>query len=326
MLTPRPASLGEHPRAGGDDQAEDGSWVPESGTPPRGRGRPPPTGHPPPRRGTPPRGRGRHLDPHRTRADPGNTPARAGTTGPPRRPAWSAREHPRAGGDDLLPVVTTSAGGGTPPRGRGRRGERRPREGNPGNTPARAGTTNRRGVARPPSRNTPARAGTTRRPALWRHRAEEHPRAGGDDDSAAVRKAAGHGTPPRGRGRRRSVPGETQAHRNTPARAGTTGITAAVETATPEHPRAGGDDATRFTRDAFRSGTPPRGRGRRPRRRSRRRPGRNTPARAGTTLSLSGTHCGSGEHPRAGGDDFPSASFMVPCRGTPPRGRGRPTA
>ena len=91
--------------------------------------------------GTPPRRRGRQGGIVSGRADPRNTPARAGTTGDARHSPGSTAEHPRAGGDDAQGDKVYAHGRGTPPRGRGRPGlgQRGPAGGR--NTPARAGTT-----------------------------------------------------------------------------------------------------------------------------------------------------------------------------------------
>ena len=71
-------------------------------------------------------------------------------------------------------------------------------------------------------------------------------------------------------------------------------------------------------------GTPPRARGRRwSRRRSRPAPG-NTPACAGTTMSVPPTTGGATEHPRVRGDDCLLSERIKSSFGTPPRARGRP--
>jgi len=73
------------------------------------------------------------------------------------------------------------------------------------------------------------------------------------------------------------------------------------------------------------SGTPPRGRGRPTRKQLGGAPWRirNTPARAGTTSTASRWSPMTGEHPRAGGDDWMPGHSTTKQPGTPPRGRGR---
>gem|GEM_PF-1407297 len=192
----------EHPRVGGADAAC--RYLPgtRSGTPPRGRGR----------RGP------RWLCPclH------GNTPAWAGPTSLHRRCARPCREHPRVGGADILDNTLGVVAVGTPPRGRGRRGQRRP--------------IHRR------SRNTPAWAGPTKSPPQRHPTIEEHPRVGGADTSDSARRGVSFGTPPRGRGRLTGRTTTTTANRNTPAWAGPTGYYAQGMVEDQEHPRVGGAD------------------------------------------------------------------------------------
>jgi len=198
----------EHPRAGGDDR--------RCGAAARWAA------------GTPPRGRGRQLHTWRGLMSLRNTPARAGTTRGKRARSSSKTEHPRAGGDDRRHQPGDGPVVGTPPRGRGRRLQQCPVQETTRNTPARAGTTRRRRSSAPP--------------------AMEHPRAGGDDSTPGRRRRCVLGTPPRGRGRRCAAPRGAAPDGNTPARAGTTAIGTLTGYWTPEHPRAGGDDAWRCSR------------------------------------------------------------------------------
>ena len=213
--------------------------------------------------GTPPRWRGRRPPvPDRAKGH-GNTPALAGTTPHSATPFRAAVEHPRAGGDDCCTRPPLMDRRGTPPRWRGRLLHAAAANGQEGNTPALAGTTDHR--------------------LGWANHRREHPRAGGDDANAALTAIEERGTPPRWRGRP-TVPRYAAANtRNTPALAGTTIAGAMSAMSVSEHPRAGGDDVISYASWAAWVGTPPRWRGR-----PRASPAVtarswNTPALAGTT-------------------------------------------
>ncbi len=285
-----------HPRAGGDGVGVDISAPPVLGSPPRGRRRP--------------------RDHHGDGAPGGLTPARAGTAHLRHLPYPQRRAHPRAGGDGPTNTALLACWRGSPPRGRGRPGERVARRTVPGLTPrgrgrlfgghgagavvgltpARAGTAligdRRRGL-------TPARAGTAGPLAEYFTKARAHPARAGT--------AAPH--------------------------AGTTGSGRA-------HPRAGGDGSTVATTGRYWPGSPPRGRGR-PADRHRPRAVRGlTPARAGTARGRRARSPRRRAHPRAGGDGVGREIVEAiraggdgretPCQligteGSPPRGRGRRT-
>src|SRR5690606_33438086 len=110
----------------------------------------------------------------------------------------------------------------------------------------------------------------------------------GDDGSPGGESPAPVGTPPRARGRPPSqVPPYPQPW-NTPACAGTTGLTPSAPRCGAEHPRVRGDDFAGPLFSELAGGTPPRARGRLGVRESVVAEVRNTPACAGTTWS-SGT-------------------------------------
>src|SRR5690606_2524969 len=136
-----PARSSEHPRVGGEDVRRRYTMSPEIGTPPRRRG-------------------GLLAEAGEALADR-NTPASAGRTTAAPSASSRASEHPRVGGEDSVVLSSSVRGCGTPPRRRGGRHERLPRDRGPRNTPASAGRT------------------TTGRPA--RPRSSEHPRVGGED-------------------------------------------------------------------------------------------------------------------------------------------------
>ena len=136
----------EHPRVRGDDTTESNPYAIHIGTPPRARGR---------------RRCARRCGTWR-----GNTPACAGTTPSGSQTAPGRREHPRVRGDDVRVIRFSGVPPGTPPRARGRPEIVRWEAGEPGNTPACAGTTY--DAANP-------LAGV-----------EEHPRVRGDDSSGSA--------------------------------------------------------------------------------------------------------------------------------------------
>jgi hypothetical protein len=119
--------------------------------------------------------------PRRVQAIGTTVPARAETTESHARSVVSKREHPRVCGDDPSWTDRSHLWRGTPPRVRGRRHGHPVRPGVQGNTLACAGTTHGR--------------------RRWHGRAEEHPRACGDDRLASRVIDRWPGTPPRVRGR-----------------------------------------------------------------------------------------------------------------------------
>ena len=284
--TCRPAGCWAHPRVRGDDpdviRVEDVI----SGSPPRARGRP---------------RRGRELE-----LDVRLTPACAGTTQstPPRRA--SSQAHPRVRGDDSGRICSSAVARGSPPRARGRPPDP-PTSLRPGGlTPACAGTTrparalpcgrwahprvrgdDGRKLARHEGSSwlTPACAGTTLRAATESTAVSAHPRVRGDDQRLGLTILAVTGSPPRARGRPRTLTLTTGSTGLTPACAGTTGHCAESRRRRRAHPRVRGDDPFFPLFAAVEHGSPPRARGRRHRLGPRGHQEGLTPACAGTTSS-----------------------------------------
>ena len=178
----RRAPRTDNPRVCGDDCIGDPAAAQPRGQPPRVRGRLP---------GAPLRARA-----------VGTTPACAGTTcgRTPRRPGRA--DNPRVCGDDPRLLPSAAAGGGQPPRVRGRlRGPHLGRQVQ-GTTPACAGTTGRH----------PHRAAGP----------GDNPRVCGDDSRSATPSGAARGQPPRVRGRLTFEAVVRDDPRTTPACAGTT--------------------------------------------------------------------------------------------------------
>ena len=157
-----------------------------------------------------------------------------------RRRAWCS-VHPRAGGEHGRSTPARVIGVGSSPRGRGTRALRR----------GGAGVT----------RFIPARAGNTRSRFRSAVRQSVHPRAGGEHYSLIDKVGREYGSSPRGRGTLDTRPGPRRSCRFIPARAGNTTPPSAPGTASPVHPRAGGEHQARFEPLSRAAGSSPRGRG-----------------------------------------------------------------
>ena len=108
-----------------------------------------------------------------------------------------------------------------------------------------------------------------------------------------------------------------------PARAGKTRSAWRGDRWRRAHPRAGGENRSPLSCHVARSGSSPRGRGKHVLRSQRRRAPRLIPARAGKTVHPI-RRCGRNRaHPRAGGENFASASTVLKKPGSSPRGRGK---
>ena len=180
-------------------------------------------------------------------------------------------------------TISVEAAGGSPPRARGRREQRR--------------------GGRAVQRFTPAGAGTATTGPRPGAPSAVHPRGRGDGQDEDRKREDRLGSPPRARGRQR-VPGRSLlAPRFTPAGAGTARSQGASACTTAVHPRGRGDGTARPIASASHDGSPPRARGRRRARAWRRRP---YPV-----------------HPRGRGDGRRDAGGAGVLVGSPPRARGR---
>ena len=294
--------------------------------------------------GRPPRARGRRPLRHQHRPHPRTTPACAGTTSGRWTPVASPRDDPRVRGDDFMGRSPFRAGGGRPPRARGRRGCGCG-DGAVSYTPPRAHGTSLHRVCR-----------------LLPDR--DDPRVRGDDHAEQAASLQTYGRPPRARGRPGAHAVVAGGGGTTPACAGTTtrgggpadhsaddprvrgddpATTPTVQpdagrpprargrptTATPkpsppgDDPRVRGDDITANPAPSPVRGRPPRARGRRPAHRRRENGGGTTPACAGTTKFRSIRSATLGDDPRVRGDDIRCDAGNVLPMGRPPRARGR---
>ena len=264
---------------------------------------------PPDRVGPPPLARGPRLTPAVGEGGPRSTPARAGTTLPAQEAAVLRGVHPRSRGDHRMGLAYEIRREGPPPLARGPRANGSNIRNVSRSTPARAGTTEaimtrttihmvhprsrgdherhpdvppdrvgppplaRGPLGRMPSlcvsnRSTPARAGTT--VARWSGSLIDpvHPRSRGDHRAAQHPALFEVGPPPLARGppRRPAQPADADA----------------------VHPRSRGDHSGVKALSASASGPPPLARGPRHSHAPAAAVVRSTPARAGTTLPLTG--------------------------------------
>ena len=234
--------------------------------------------------GSSPRGRGKPITINATNDSARLIPARAGKTLPRSHRETDVWAHPRAGGENWIYASEKSAGAGSSPRGRGKRGCRRRRPWRVRLIPARAGKT-----TRTKRRARPRRA---------------HPRAGGENREGAHRIVVAVGSSPRGRGKLIDRDGRTEDQRLIPARAGKTPPSDHGVMWSGAHPRAGGENVT-VTDDE-------------------RRARWLIPARAGKTLISARSPCPVRAHPRAGGENSLLLGGAVHAAGSSPRGRGKP--
>ena len=192
---------------------------------------------------------------------------------------------------------------GKPPPARGRRLSRLAPRGQPGKTPACAGTT--------------LRAQSTANHPV------ENPRLRGDDLTKTDDGPVSGGKPPPARGRPprlgRCLPGRGK----TPACAGTTTPTKAKTWSVVENPRLRGDDLNHACMTITEHGKPPPARGRRQATCERGECRRKTPACAGTTPSPRAGQPVTPENPRLRGDDGPLQGRPAGLEGKPPPARGR---
>ena len=171
----------------------------------------------------------------------GITPARAGKTLlKSSRKSWTG-DHPRACGENRRLSDNSVQRKGSPPRVRGKLSKNGPR-----------------GLHQ---RITPARAGKTVQLRRGARRAADHPRACGENLLIDTPERPYNGSPPRVRGKLRSLLGGTDGSRITPARAGKTLPQLPKGIRTADHPRACGENSALSAYGWQARGSPPRVRG-----------------------------------------------------------------
>ena len=201
----------------------------------------------------------------------------------PNRCAASETAHPRVGGENEALGFAINQQMGSSPRGRGKR-------------PDRIAWRLGRGLI-------PAWAGKTQRAVP-----DEHARPGSS---------------PRGRGKRACAPTSACEPRLIPAWAGKTYLAALSPPKKGAHPRVGGENSRVAWASMRRTGSSPRGRGKRfalPGLLAQRR---LIPAWAGKTMTCSMMLMMTGAHPRVGGENSRAAAHSAGTDGSSPRGRGK---
>ena len=108
---------------------------------------------------------------------------------------------------------------------------------------------------------TPAWAGKRRISFLAVYFVQDHPRVGGEKLKHPKYTTDEGGSPPRGRGKGRTVCRRLRSDGITPAWAGKSRACARGQTRAQDHPRVGGEKRTAASADVGGMGSPPRGRG-----------------------------------------------------------------
>ena len=152
-------------------------------------------------------------------------------------------------------------------------------------------------------RITPAHAGKTYEISLETGGIRDHPRACGENISAARRTAKRQGSPPRMRGKLRYEGIEQLLERITPAHAGKTNTLICCSLPGKDHPRACGENSVIIQRCRLCQ--------------------RITPAHAGKTRGVCGYLLYRQDHPRACGENDTTILWTVKEIGSPPRMRGK---
>ena len=153
-------------------------------------------------------------------------------------------------------------------------------------------------------RNTPACAGKTEPPIILDAWFEKHPRMRGEDKNRHHSEKARIETPPHARGRPFSRRRAENKRRNTPACAGKTRGAPPVRVRRKKHPRMRGEDHLGSDEKHTRGG--------------------NTPACAGKTRGALFFVAFFEKHPRMRGEDSNRLLKTPGCLETPPHARGRP--
>ncbi len=251
----------------------------------------------------PPRARGRRpheVPPGRRRRA---TPRRRGTTCAARSPRYRPSSYPRGRGDDWPSSPGRHGVHELPLRARGRRWIYRLETGEPGATPAGAGTTRPR--------------------AHWSSQTRSYPRGRGDDNGAEEWVPLGTELPPRARGRPADMRMSCTSTRATPAGAGTTRPAHAPVSMSWSYPRGRGDDWVNLAQPRRFWELPPRARGRPDLGECAGGEVGATPAGAGTTRKRRSPSAGVVSYPRGRGDDEPQRIHSPSAAELPPRARGR---
>ena len=172
-------------------------------------------------------------------------------------------------------------------------------------------------------RITPAWAGKS---LLWSPSSSlprDHPRVGGEKYVFHSDTHGLTGSPPRGRGKGRSISSIATELRITPAWAGKSYCRHNIVAMLRDHPRVGGEKLAFPAILARELGSPPRGRGKAQRRLACCTAARITPAWAGKSSCVKPTVPIAQDHPRVGGEKLGRWAGLIFRQGSPPRGRGK---
>ena len=207
------------------------------------------------------------------------------------------------GGENVLSCGKHFGCQGSSPRGRGKREYAADREARGRLIPAWAGKT-----GDVPSHRKVRRA---------------HPRVGGENGDTSRPSRAAAGSSPRGRGKHCVQCRSGACDGLIPAWAGKTSGGESRQGTRGAHPRVGGENVFQVIRIWPRSGSSPRGRGKRERDPARRRAMGRIPAWAGKTGLAVGLALGARAHPRVGGENRRISGHPDDGAGSSPRGRGK---
>ena len=213
-------------------------------------------------------------------------------------------DHPRVGGEHKLTIKLLITHAGSSPRGRG--------------------TPDRLSFICKAMRIIPAWAGNTSPIDFRSASMPDHPRVGGEHSMGDMANAARDGSSPRGRGTRRDSDCSASSSRIIPAWAGNTRDVDRWTLYLPDHPRVGGEHASRGLISGGLDGSSPRGRGTHGSRQAALLLFRIIPAWAGNTLPSSSGATRTTDHPRVGGEHSSCSFGSVIPYGSSPRGRGTP--
>ena len=192
-----------------------------------------------------------------------------------------------------------------------------------GSSPRGRGKPRRHSRQGPRRRLIPARAGKTSCPSCLSSGKRAHPRAVGENRSAATPIRSLVGSSPRGRGKPRCATCPRTIVGLIPARAGKTLIPTLSGTLRPAHPRAGGENDAGVPAGGRSSGSSTRGRGKRYARGAGDSADGLIPARAGKTKPFPPPHPSGRAHPRAGGENLRCILSRGSELCSSPRGRGK---
>ena len=255
---------------------------------------------------SPPLSRGAPLITRRHTKGERLTPALAGSTSRPSRPAVTSGTHPRSRGEHISSRDRVASSSDSPPLSRGAHRDVVQAGRDAGLTPALAGSTSA-DCSRSPGPRT-------------------HPRSRGEHTHPAARTMRSMDSPPLSRGAHLRRAGDRPGAGLTPALAGSTMISAGVESPSTTHPRSRGEHDSPGSPPPPPMDSPPLSRGA--------RDGDLLPdVRAGLTPALAGSTSGrlprrtsTGTHPRSRGEHGQLTASCYCKEDSPPLSRGAQTA